>query len=324
MSDISVEARVLTEPGSMPARLASLYAWSRAHKCIKNVREFLIFFRSHIQPGDKGPSESSVRRCLDGNNLRTETEEQIAGVFNTITLQYQPRLESTSTVSIKRPRSEVNTDDRLDEMYKGVWTFVQFRATRRKATDTLAPREFRAAQIVYGDEGKKSLRRPIEVFGMHTQWKGNAYTIDGKIYFTAREQNSGKEDLFIICFPAYERNPNPQHEGIVLGVARSAIDSPYPIYASRCLIKKNPYLSGDVAQSRKSLLENKIFRSQWCKYFAASDVRLRSRRKTEETEENFLLRAVMEFKRASEDRRVRENEASRIIFSRVLGELLDT
>jgi hypothetical protein len=262
-----------SEPDTHRA-LQALYAW--AHRSaetneLKEVNSAKAFYTFFLKRVNGGLSPSSIRRCLKGE-IPPRAERYIRAGIEAIRQEFGPVAlpaeNSTQTLSISRPTRDKESD--LGEVHQGVWTLVHFRSVRENGKQNLPPKQLRTALIIYGDRIGRGHRREVEIYGGSTFWKGQAYCLNNKIYFTARERKFGNEDLHIICFPAHGADKTPQHEGIVIGIGLSTFDRDL-IYSSRCLIKKDIELSLDVQETRQKLL-NDDFRRSYCRYVSVSQL----------------------------------------------------
>jgi hypothetical protein len=291
------------------ARLWAAHAWAEREGLAHTRTEFYQFIVKHC-PSEKSLSEAMVRRCFVDDPISKKGENAICAAVAALEEARKINLEP---VPVEPAAKKVrNAEARLDDEYVGAWTLVQYRSVRDKDTELRPPKWYRVALIVYGADIRKTNRRHFEIFGLTTQWTGEVYKNDNKLYYRAREVNSGKEDVFIICNPAFEREDPPEHHGIILGVGRSKID-PHPIYASRCLIRRNDLLGDDLRELRSNLMKLE-FRRRCCMYYKPEQVpRLRGRKRNGDLE-NFILTTVADFRAMVENSRDQKNEGDRLIF----------
>jgi hypothetical protein len=266
------------------------WALTRSDLKVDSEKTFRDFFIKHTR---EKISQPTLWRCLHAK-IGKQTEKKIRRGIEAIKREFNPVLIHQEQAAILNRRDAgAHHETALDEIYRGVWSFIQFRVVRQNAQETLPPKQFRAAILVYGDDIRNSRRREVEIYGLTTTWKGSAYQLDNKIYIVAREKLYGHEDAFIICLKAHEADQVPRHEGIVTGVGRSKHDSAL-IYSCRCLLKKSTELSLDLPQTRQRLIADETFRRAHCRYVDFDKVR--KPRGKPGTSEDFVLTTIVDFK----------------------------
>jgi hypothetical protein len=288
-----------SEP-SAKATLSALCRWMLKHSQFTGVNNETAFRNLVASRAPETISASSVRRYMHDDGVGVGLENVIKRTIDVMIAEFRPELDYSSIhVQTSHP-TKVN-DERIDDVYRGVWTLVQFRSIRDNENQFLPPTEYRTALIVYGNDVKNGTRRTLEIYGRSTLWQGHAYCRHNKIYLSARETNFGNEDLSIICFPVHEADKVPQHQGLLLGVGLSAVDS--LIYSSRCLIRRNNELSSNIVETRRRLVDDNGFREAFCCYFTTSQLE-RSKKEVKSEKEQvqvdtFTLATAAQFREAA-------------------------